>query len=95
MAGEADVLGFDLSDALDRDFGKLGQESVGEEAEDGGFMGGIDSVDIEFVIGFGISQILSLLECGGKIGASLRHSGKNIVGGPINNPVQAEELICD
>ena len=58
-------------------------------------MGCIDSVDIEFVIGFGIPQVLSLLECGGKIGASLSHSGKNIVGSPINNPVQAEELICN
>ena len=31
-------MGFDLSDPLDRDLRKLGQESVGEEAEDGGFM---------------------------------------------------------
>ena len=42
-------------------------------------MGGIDSVNIEAVIGFSVAEVFGLLESGGEIGASFGHSCEDVV----------------
>jgi hypothetical protein len=61
LVGERNILGGNMADPFDRDFGEFRKESVGKEAEDGGFVGGIDAVDIQPVVGFRVAEILGLL----------------------------------
>ena len=42
-------------------------------------MGGIDSVNIEAVIGFSVAEVFGLLESGGEIGTSFGHSCEDVV----------------
>lgn len=58
-------------------------------------MSGIDSVDIEAVIGFCVAEVFGLLQGGCKIGPSFGHAREDVVGGPIDDAMETEELVGD
>ena len=58
-------------------------------------MCGIDSVDIEAVIGFGVAEVFGLLEGSGKIGTRFGHAREDVVGRPVDDAMETEELVGD
>ena len=95
MAGEGDILRRDVPYALDRYFSKDRKESVGQQTENGGLVGGIDAVNVQTIIRFGITELLGLLQRSLKVGSILCHLGEDVVGGPIDDAVQSQELVGD
>ena len=58
-------------------------------------MSGIDSVDIEAVIGFCVAEVFGLLKGGCKIRTSFGHAREDIVGRPVDDAMETEELVGD
>ena len=58
-------------------------------------MSGIDSVDIEAVIGFCVAEVFGLLKGGCKIRTSFGHAREDVVGRPVDDAMETEELVGD
>src|SRR5690606_16065784 len=64
-----------------------------ERSQNRQLVGRVDTFDVEAWIGFGIAELLRLLEHLGEIAARLLHGRKDVVAGAVENPVDSRNRI--
>ncbi|MEY4403470.1 MAG: hypothetical protein RIR91_1505 [Verrucomicrobiota bacterium] len=94
-AGEVDVGRADVADALDQRAVTRGPLAVGEPGEDGGLVPGVDAIDVERRVGFGVAELLGFLERVGEREAVLAHAGEDMVTGAIEDADDELEAVGD
>src|SRR5947208_1681271 len=92
--GEIDVEPRDVADPLGIDAAEIDRAAKGDAREDRELVRGIDTVDVEAWIGFGITELLRLGEDLGKFAAGLAHRRQDVVRGAVEDAVDARQAIA-
>ena len=85
LLGITDVHRLQRADALDMRLVELHRHAKGDGAHDGRLVGGIDALDVEGGVGFGVAQALRLLEHDAEVEPLRAHLGQDEVGGAVDD----------
>src|SRR6266480_5318085 len=78
-SSDLDVRARQLFDSFPEAFLELHRDAEGERRQDGELVRGVDALDVEARIGFGVAAPLRFAEGGREIDAAVAHLGKNEV----------------
>src|SRR5436853_5109146 len=86
LLGVADVRARKLFDSFPEAFLELHRDAEGERRQDGELVRGVDALDVEARIGFGVAAPLRFAEGGREIEAAVAHLGRMKLDVPLMMP---------
>jgi hypothetical protein len=95
LGGHGDVERRDSAYAFDMQGAIVDGASISERSEKRNLVQGVESVDVEGGIGFGITEALGFGQGGLEGGAFLRHLGEDVIAGAIDDAGEALDVITD
>ena len=93
FAGERDVERGDQTDALDMHRVERDRPAERQCGQDRQLVRGIDAVDVERRIGFGVAQLLRIGEHLGELAAALAHLRQDVVAGAVEDAGDAADAV--
>jgi len=95
LVGVTEVFQREIADAFDMDRVHPEPAAVGQRGEDRGLVRGVEAVDVERRIRFGITELLRVGEHGVERGALILHPGEDVVAGAVHDSVNPVDPVRD
>ena len=95
LIGELDFVKGDFRNSFDVNRIHAEPVAVRERSGDGGLVGGIESVDVERRIGFGVTELLGIRENLFEVRLIAFHARENIVAGSVENAVNPVDAVAN
>ena len=93
LFGKLDIHCLQMDDAFNIGLGKRHGDPKSNRRQDTAFVGGINTLNVECRVGFGIAKCLGLLECSLKTQALFTHFGQDEIGGAVDDARQPFDAV--